>query len=149
MERLLPYDAPALGSTSGMRAPLSIAAMLAATALCTQQSVAQVGGPSNDFFKAEMLDSVCNPPTSAAKADKESAAEVCGLYFRGLTDGLFLMKTSLDHGDAGCLPSESPISEAEARGDFELFLRDHPEAAKNAAGLVATFAIMRAHPCQK
>lgn len=131
-----------------MRPLLPVVAVYAAT-LCTQQAHAQIGGPSNDVFKAEALHAVCNAPSSTAKADKDLADGMCESYFRGLTDGLFLMKASLDHGDAGCLPSESPISEAEAKGDFELFLRDHPDAAKNSAGLVATFAIMRAHPCSK
>jgi hypothetical protein len=69
------------------------------------------------------------------------------MYFRGLTDGLFLMKSFAEKGKAGCLPTDAPVSNAEAKGDFALFFRDHPEARENSAGLVASFAIMRAHPC--
>lgn len=128
---------------------LHITAICMTTILCTPHALAQVGGPSNDTFKAEALHTVCNSPSTAAKADKDLADGICESYFRGLTDGLFLMKTALNHGDAACLPTESPISASEAKGDFELFLRDRPDTAKNSAGLVATFAIMRAHPCSK
>jgi len=126
-----------------------ISAIASALMLVALPASAQVGGPSNDTFKAEFLQSTCNPPAGTDQATRESAAVICEFYFRGLTDGLFLLKTSLDKGDAGCLPTVSPISTAEARGDFELFLRDHPEAAQNSAAIVAFFGVMRAHPCPK
>lgn len=110
---------------------------------------AQIGGPSNDTFKAGLLHSACNPPPATDQSTRDLALQTCEMYFRGLTDGLFLMKTFQDGGNAGCLPTNAPISDTEGRGDFELFLRDHPEAAKNSAGLVAVFGIMRAHPCAK
>lgn len=110
---------------------------------------AQVGGPSNDTLKADMLYSVCNPPAGIDKATLDSYSDLCEIYFRGLTDGLFMMRSFIDNGNGGCLPTDTPISNAEAKGDFELFLRDHPEAAKNSAAAIASIAIMRAHPCPK
>jgi hypothetical protein len=127
-----------------------LSTMLAcAVTLTVQPACAQVGGPSNDTMKAELLQAACNAPSSMDKVTRDLAAELCNAYFRGLTDGLFLMKTFSDDGNAGCLPSGAPISNAEARGDFELFLKDHPEAAKNSAALIAVYGIMRAHPCPR
>ena len=126
-----------------------ISTLAGAVMLVTLPASAQVGGPSNDTFKAEDLHVVCNPPTGANPATRDSTAQICESYFRGLTDGLFLMKSFIDSGNAGCLPADSPISTGEARGDFELFLRDHPEAAQNSAAIAVGFGIMRAHPCPK
>jgi len=108
-------------------------------------AIAQIGGDSNDTFKAIVLYHACNPPVGADKATRDFAEQTCQVYFRGLTDGLFMMTTNL--GKTGCLPAESPISNAEARHQFESFFKEHPEAAQNSAAIVASYAIMKAHPC--
>jgi hypothetical protein len=103
---------------------------------------------SNDTFKAKHLDLACSFQ-GTDRAAKDYAEQTCQSYLRGLTDGLFLMKAFEGANRAGCLPSDSPISNDEARRDFEAYLRQHPESAENSAGLVVAFAIMAAHPCQK
>lgn len=115
---------------------------------------AQMFGHSTDQLTAGKLYATCNQPETANAQLRDLAAQTCALYFRGLTDGLWLMKEIEDSrgtptGDVwvGCLPAASPLSTAEAEGDFELFLKDHPQAIGNSAALVATLGIMRAHPC--
>ena len=50
----------------------------------------------------------------------------------------------------GINQSETPVvrTTTEAREEFEGYLKTHPEAAENSAGVVAAFAIIRAHQCQ-
>lgn len=146
--RLLTGRAPNYTSNKARqlkRAVLAGAVTLAALSMFSAS--AQVGGPSNDILKADILYTACNPPSDTKQSVRDTAALTCELYFRGLTDGLFLMKAFVDKGNAGCLPTDTPISNAEAEGDFSLFLRDHPEARENSAAIVAVFGIMRAHPC--
>jgi hypothetical protein len=120
-------------------------AMFAACPLSAQVSI-----PSNDDFKAALLEMACNSSsTSVDQAMREFAEQTCVIYLRGLTDGLFLMRAFTDKGKAGCLPKDSPISNGEARTDFELFFRAHPELAQQSASLVAAFGIVQAHPCPK
>ncbi|MGA7675852.1 MAG: Rap1a/Tai family immunity protein [Rhizomicrobium sp.] len=125
----------------------ALASVVALAALSVFSASAQVGGPSNDILKADILYTACNPPSDTNQSVRDTAALTCELYFRGLTDGLFLMKAFVGKSNAGCLPTDTPISTAEAEGDFALFLRDHPEARENSAAIVAGFGIMRAHPC--
>jgi hypothetical protein len=107
---------------------------------------AQVAGePSNDSFKAQDLHVACSLPVDPKAPDV--AGLICQSFLRGLTDGLFLMKAFTNAEKAGCLPSDSAVSIAEARAEFKAFFVAHPEMADNAAGLVAVAAIMRAHPC--
>ena len=110
---------------------------------------AQIGGPSNDIFKARTLYSACNPATGEDKATRDSLNLICEFYLRGLTDGLHLMHLFTVTNSGGCLPEEAPISTDEAKTDLTMFLRDNPEAAQNSAAIVAGMAIMRAHPCPK
>jgi hypothetical protein len=127
---------------------IGLAAFAITIGLTIPSGNAQVGGPSNDTFKAEYLHTACNPPPGADQATRDSFQMTCDAYLRGLTDGLFLMKQFHDKGGAGCLPENTPISIVEAKADFELFLSEHPEASQNSAGIVVGFGIMRAHPCQ-
>jgi len=120
-------------------------------ALCTILPIigpahAQVGGPSNDTFKAQDLYVACNLPADPNSTD-DAAGLICQTYIRGLTDGLFLMKVFSDAGKAGCLPPDGAISVAEGRAEFEAFFLKHSEMATNSAGVVAALAIVQAHPC--
>lgn len=110
---------------------------------CTKESGAQ----SSDTFKAGLLDGACNAPEGTDRATKDFAQQTCSSYLRGLTDGLFLFKSFSDSGRAGCLPSDAPISVADAEKELRDYLREHPARADNSAGIVATDAIMSAHPC--
>jgi hypothetical protein len=127
-----------------MRTALSIALVFGLTGGAS----AHAFGPSADTFKASTLHSVCNPPSSGVdQADLMLATDICQMYLRGLTDGLFLDKSFADARNGGCLPTDSPVSIAEAKGEFEAYLAANPNLAENSAGLVAAFGIMVGHPC--
>lgn len=116
---------------------------------------AQMSGQSADNLTAGLLYRACNASGAPDSHLRDMAAQTCAMYFRGLTDGLWLMQTIRDSKDtaaaeayAGCLPGGSPIPTSEAIREFQLFLKEHPQAAGNSAALVATMGIMRAHPCR-
>ena len=123
---------------------LAIAAAVAT--ICTS-AIAQVGGPSNDTFKAKNLAAICSAPSGSSNAIIQQAEAACISYFRGLTDGLFIGKTFTDGGKTRCMPTGTAISTDEAKQDFERYLEARPEAAENSAGVVASFAIISAHQC--
>jgi hypothetical protein len=102
---------------------------------------------SNDTFKAADLALACNLPAVNDQAARDFAEQTCHAYLRGITDGLFLMRMFAAAGKAGCLPLDTPISNSEARAEFNVFLLAHPDMAQNSAGLVAAAAIIQAHPC--
>jgi len=121
----------------------------ALVAIFATSADAQIGGvPSNDSFKAYALYSACTHPPSEKPEDHEFAEQTCSTYMRGLTDGLFVMQSFAANKRRTCLPTDTAISNAEARRIFESWLRAHPEAATNSAGMVATFAIVSAYPCR-
>lgn len=124
-------------------APTVLANVVAIATLlsgCTQQSVAQ----SADTFKARILESACSGSANTDQATRDFAQQTCSAYLRGLTDGLFAHK---QFAGSDCLPTDQPVSIAEATSELHIFLQEHPELADNSAGLVATAAIMGAHPC--
>lgn len=110
---------------------------------CTQQSVAQ----SADTMKASLLDAACYESSSADQATQEFAKQTCSAYMRGLTDGLFLQNSFSKSGHSGCLPTDHPVSVAQATSELHAYLKEHPGLGNNSAGLVATAAIMDAHRC--
>jgi hypothetical protein len=123
--------------------------LASAISVLSCSAMAQVGGPSHDTFKAQDLYLACTAPNADGKsADGFSFDAFCNAYIRGLTDGLFLRKAFADGGKGKCLPADTPIPNGEARADFIAFVSAHPEALKNSAGVVATAAIIAAHPCQ-
>ena len=108
---------------------------------------AQAGDPTKDSFKAADLDRACNPPASADPNARASADRICQTYLHGLADGLFLHGAMADTGSPICLPKDGPVSSADAKNEFEDYLKAHPEMATHSAGLVAAFALVKAHPC--
>ena len=121
-------------------------ASASAALLINSAGYAQSGGPSNDSFKAKDLYVACNLPPDPKSPD-DTAELICDSFIRGLTDGLFMMKSFTDAQKAGCLPSDGALSIAEARAEFEAFFLKHQDMADNSAGLVAVAGIMLAHPC--
>jgi hypothetical protein len=111
---------------------------------------AQIGGkPTNDSLTAVMLYSACTHPSGETPEAHEFAEQTCSAYIRGLTDGLFMMQVFSERQQRTCLPSDAPIGNADARRIFDAWLKAHPEAAANSAGLVATYAIVSAYQCGK
>jgi hypothetical protein len=105
---------------------------------------------SNDTFKAEALYAACNGilVTGSTQADRETAETICAVYFRGLTDGLYVMQSLTSKGWRICMPPEQPISVLEARAFFEKWLRQHPEALQNSAALVASMPLATSYECR-
>jgi Rap1a immunity proteins len=108
---------------------------------------AQMSDPTKDSFKAQDLGLACNPPANADETARESADRTCQIYLHGLADGLFLLGAMADTGSQICLPKDGPVSAADAKDEFEDYLKAHPEMAAHSAGLVAAFALVKAHPC--
>ncbi len=117
--------------------------LCAATASAAAQSV------SNDAFTAGSLYAVCTHKVSDAKTkeDIETLEQICNTYQHGLTDGLFLMQSLENDGQTTCMPKDQAIANDEARQIFETYLRSRPQAISNAAGLVATMALVAAYKC--
>jgi hypothetical protein len=105
---------------------------------------------SNDTFKAEALYAACNGilPPGSTQADREEAETICAVYFRGLTDGLYVMQSLASKGWRICMPPDQPISVPEARAFFEKWLRQHPEAWQNATALVASMPLVTSYECR-
>lgn len=123
-----------------MRLPYLIVGLLALAAITlTNQAFAQ---QTHDTLSAGLLEAGCS--ASAATVPKDVS---CEAYFRGLTDGLWIMQLERDKQERTCLPKQTPISIADARNIFAAWLKEHPETASNSAGIVAAMAIVRAYPC--
>jgi hypothetical protein len=105
--------------------------------------------PSNDTFTASSLYAACTHTVRDANTpkDHEFLEQVCTTYFRGLTDGLFVMQSLASNGTRTCMPSNNAISIQEARVIFEGWLQSHPNVASNSAGLVAAMSLVYAHKC--
>ncbi len=108
---------------------------------------AQMSDPTKDSFKAGDLGMACNPPVNADQNARKDADRTCQTYLHGLADGLFLLGAMADTGSPICLPKDGPVSAAEAKDEFDDYLKAHPEMASHSAGLVAAFALVKAHPC--
>ena len=105
--------------------------------------------PSNDTFTAGSLYAVCSHSVATANTpkDHEYLETVCTTYFRGLTDALFVMQSLADQGTPTCMPRNEAIGIQKARVLFETWLRNHPSAANNSAGLVAAMSLVYANKC--
>ena len=82
--------------------------VLGALLLAVMLTPARGQSLSNDTLTAEKLAFICNPPASEDQAARDLAGNVCYFYFRGLTDGVFLMKNADDTGERLCLPAGAP-----------------------------------------
>lgn len=104
---------------------------------------------SNDTFTGRSLYSACTHNVSDAntKEDIEFIEQICTGYLRGLTDALFVMQSLTNVGQKTCLPRDQAISVAEAREVFQTYLRGHPQAISNSAGLVAAMSLVAAYKC--
>ncbi len=58
-----------------------------------------------------------------------------------------MMQTFAEKHRSTCLPGGSPVPLSDARRIFADWLKSHPAAANNSAGLVAAHAIVSAYPC--
>jgi Rap1a immunity proteins len=108
---------------------------------------AQMSDPTKDSFKAEDLGLACDPAANTDLKARARAERTCQTYLHGLADGLFLLGAMAGTGSQICLPKDGPVSAAEAKDEFEEYLKAHPEMAAHSAGLVAAFALVKAHPC--
>jgi len=79
--------------------------------------------------------------------DNEFVEQSCVAYLRGLTDGMFVMQSLINQGTRTCLPTNWSIGVPEARAVFETWVRTHPNAIDDSAGLVAAMALVQAHKC--
>jgi len=104
---------------------------------------------SQDRFTAKDLEFACHPPSNLSGNDRVAADEICHAYVRGLTDGFFLMQEYANYSMTPCLPKDASVSIIEAQALFDLYLKAHPSAADNSAGLVMGQAIVQAYPCRK
>jgi hypothetical protein len=84
---------------------------------------------------------------TGTQADHETADLMCTSYFRGLTDALYMSQVFASKGARTCMPDSSPISVSDARDAFEKWLRAHPNALQNSAGLVASWAVLDQYKC--
>ena len=104
---------------------------------------------THDTFTAASLYAACTHSVSDANTakDHEYLETVCTVYFRGLTDALFVMQSLADRGTRTCMPRSEAIGIQEARVDFENWLVGHPNTAGNSAGLVAAMSLVYTHKC--
>jgi hypothetical protein len=118
-------------------------------AVCTLAGFPAYGQPSKDSLTAASLYAICTHSVSDANTakDHQELETICTTYFRGLTDALFVMQSLQDQGTRTCLPTNEAISIQNARVTFEGWLREHPNAAANSAGLVAAMSLVYAHKC--
>ena len=129
-----------------MKHPFAVSAIFG---LIAASANAQVGGtPTQDAMKAATLYSACTHPPTETPEVHEFAEQTCSAYLRGLTDGLFMMQVFAEKRHPTCLPSNTPVSVLDARRIFGDWLKMHPEAANDSAGLVAAHAIVEAYPCR-
>jgi hypothetical protein len=110
---------------------------------------ASVYAQSSDTFTASALYAACTHSVKDANTpkDKEYLEQLCTTYLRGLTDGLFVMQSLAGKGTRTCLPLNEAIGVQEARMVFESWLRSHPNAVSNSAGLVAAMSLVYSHNC--
>ena len=60
---------------------------------------------------------------------------------------LAMVQTLINQGTRTCLPTNWSIGVPEARAVFETWVRTHPNAIDDSAGLVAAMALVQAHKC--
>ena len=104
---------------------------------------------TNDTLIASMLYAMCAHSSQETPQSHEFAEQTCVSYLRGMTDGMAVMQGLFDNGRSVCLPSGVPVEVPNARRAFTEWLRHHPEAENESAGLAAAFSIVNAYPCAK
>jgi len=122
---------------------------LAAIIAISKLVFAQTTGaqPPADTFRASTLYAACTHAVKGTHQDNEFVEQSCVAYLRGLTDGMFVMQTLINQGTRTCLPTNWSIGVPEARAVFETWVRTHPNAIDDSAGLVAAMALVQAHKC--
>jgi hypothetical protein len=122
-----------------MRKLLAIITVLASLTTAAQANNAV----TNDDLTAGKLYTSCVQLDAVGSDDG-----LCNMYFRGLTDALFVMaQMNLSHRPT-CMPENTAIDVAEARRIFNRYMATHSGAAQHSAGLMAAFAIFEAYPCK-
>jgi hypothetical protein len=119
----------------------TVAALIGFGVLCGS-AMAQ-NAVTNDPLTAGMLYSFC----LASDATKSNDG-LCDIYFRGLTDGLFVMEQMGLVGQRTCMPEKEAIDAVDARRVFNGYMTAHPEDASHSAGLIAAMAVIRSFPCR-
>jgi hypothetical protein len=119
----------------------TVAALIGFGVLCGS-AVAQ-NAVTNDPLTAGMLYSVCLASDATGSNDG-----LCDIYFRGLTDGLFVMEQMSLIGQRACMPEKEAIGAADARRMFNRHMTAHPEDAGHSAGLITAMAVIRSFPCR-
>ena len=97
---------------------------------------------TNDSLTASTLYSVCRDSDTTGTNDG-----LCNTYFRGLTDGLYVMEQMHLHGRRTCMPGGEAVSNADARHMFNGYMATHPQDAGRSAGLIAAMAVILSFPC--
>jgi len=99
-------------------------------------------------FTARALYSLCSADMTESKSDRDAAETNCGAYVLGLTDGMFMMQLLARHSMTPCMPKEVAIDVGKARQIFIEYMKSHPQAANNSAGLVMGMALADAYQCK-
>ena len=97
-------------------------------------------------FTAQALYSLCSPDVKETQQDRDLAETMCGTYVLGLTDGMFMMQALNSASMTPCLP-DTAIDVSNARRIFNAYLKNHPQAISNSAGLVMGTALAEAYRC--
>ena len=123
-------------------------ALLATFVFCAG-AVAQTS-ITTDSLDASKLYAICNhkvagTPTAKDLSDLDT---ICVSYFRGLTDGLFMMQSMFDAKMRTCLPTQTAIDVKDAQQAFRAYIEKNPKFLKNSAGLVAAMSLIVANPCK-
>ena len=105
---------------------------------------------TQDSFSAAMLFSACAGPTPdvVTKDARANFENICNAFLRGITDAVFVMQSLQANGTKTCFALDQPISVDVARATFLAYLREHPKALQNAAGLVAAMSLIWSNPCR-
>jgi hypothetical protein len=119
----------------------AIVTVIAFSALCG--SATAQNAITDDPLTAGTLYSAC----LASDATKSNDG-LCDIYFRGLTDGLFVMEQMNLVGQRTCMPEKEAIGAVDARRMFNRHMTAHPEDAGHSAGLIAAVAVIRSFPCR-
>ena len=125
-------------------------AVITAALLTTLITMGGARAQTQDTFPALMLNTACDNKNSTfltAEA-KQNFENICIAYLRGLTDALFTMQLYQNDGKKTCFDKHQPVSYNEARELFKSYLRDHPNAMANSAGLVASMVLIQKYSCR-
>lgn len=123
---------------------LLAALVTAALAVSAFASAHAANSATNDNLTAGMLYTSCLQLDAAGSDDG-----LCNMYFRGLTDGLFVMEQmNLSHKPT-CMPDNTAVDVAGARRYFNRWMATHPQNAGNSAGLIAAMSVIYAFPCPR